>query len=87
MKYFGDFVGVRARELLISRGLGEGSIAQVFPSNTLCPVFDESNQSGLYTGRGNVEMCTELLECLALKIAGANAPLESAENVAFFSYQ
>ena len=87
VKYFVDFGGTHAQKLLTSCCLAPGRIAQVFPPSTLTALFDELIQSGLHAGRGNADLCTKLLECLALKIAGATAPLESAKTVAFTTYQ
>ena len=87
VKYFVDFRGTRAKELLSSCRLASGSVAQIYPPDTLSPLFDELIQSGLHAGRGSVDLCTKLLECLALKIAGATAPLESVETVAFTTYR
>jgi len=87
VKYFVDFAGRGAPELLRSCGLPPGRVAQVFPPHVLAPLFDELIQSGLSGGRGNAELCARLLQCLALKLAGANAPLESRETLAFATYQ
>jgi AraC-like DNA-binding protein/quercetin dioxygenase-like cupin family protein len=87
VKYFVDFAGTGAPDLLRSCHLAPGQVAQVYPPNTLSPLFDELIQSGLQVGRRNTGLCMKLLECLALKIAAANAPLEGAETLAFTTYQ
>lgn len=87
VKYFVDFSGLRAGELLRSCGLAQAGVAQVFPSNTLSPLFNELIQSGQNTGPGSAALCTKLLECLVLRLESANAPLQSAEKVAFTTYQ
>jgi AraC-like DNA-binding protein len=87
VKYFVDFTGKNAARLLRSCGLPPGSVRQVFPPHVLSPLFDELIQSGLSGGHGNAELCTKLLECLALKLAGTNAPLEERETLAFATYQ
>jgi AraC-like DNA-binding protein len=53
----------------------------------LTPLFDELIRSGMHAGRGAEGLCAKLLECLALRIAGANAPLAGAETLAFSTYQ
>jgi AraC-like DNA-binding protein len=87
VKYFVDFAGARATELLRSCGLSPGRFSEVFPANTLEPLFDELIQAGLQVRRESTELCVKLLECLALRIAGARAPLEGAETLAFATYQ
>ncbi len=87
VKYFVDFSGKKAAGLLRSCGLPAGRVMRVFPANALVALFDELIQSGLIPGRGNAELCARLLECLALKIAKANAPLKGTETLAFATYQ
>ena len=82
-----DFSGRNATGLLKSCKLAAGSIARVHPASTLVALFDELLESGLNVGRKNAELCAKLLECLAFKITGANAPLKDAETLAFVTYQ
>ncbi len=87
VKYFVDFWGKQATSLLHSCKLQPGRVARVFPPNILSSLFDELVQSGLQQGRRNGELCVKLLECLALKITGANAPLKGIETLAYATYQ
>jgi AraC-like DNA-binding protein len=87
VKYFVDFAGRRATELLRSCGLFPGRFSEVFPANTLQPLFDELIQAGLQVRGESSALCAKLLECLALRIAGACAPLEGTETLAFATYQ
>ena len=87
VKYFVDFCGTRATELLLSCGLAPGAVSEVFPANVLQPLFDELIQAGLQVRRESAELCGKLLECLALRIAGARAPIEGPETPAFTTYQ
>ena len=87
VKYFVDFTGTGALELLRTCQLAPGNVAQVFPPDTVTALFDELIQSGVQGGREAVELCGKLLECLVLKIAGARAPLDGGETVAFTTYQ
>ena len=87
VKYFVDFAGARAKELLCSCGLSPGCVSEVFPANTLEPLFNELIQSGLQGRRESAALCAKLLECLALRIAGARAPLGGAETPAFTTYR
>lgn len=87
VKYFVDFSGRESAGLLKSCQLQAGRVTRVHPANTLIPLFDELIQSGLNGGRRNARLCARLLECLALKINGANAPLAGVETLAFATYQ
>jgi AraC-like DNA-binding protein/quercetin dioxygenase-like cupin family protein len=87
IKYFVNFAGTGALTLLRSCRLAPGQVARVFPPNALVPLFDELVASGLQASRRQAELCARLLECLALKIAAAQAPLEEVETLAFATYQ
>lgn len=87
VKYFVNFAGSGAPGLLQRCGLQSGQTACVYPADTLVALFDELIASGLRGGRDGNALATKLLECLALKIGGARAPLAGAETVAFSSYQ
>jgi AraC-like DNA-binding protein len=86
VKYFVDFTGKAAARLLRSCGLPAGRVKQVFPPHILSPLFDELIQGGLSGGHGNAELCAKLLECLALRLARTNAPVEETETLAFATY-
>lgn len=87
VKYFLDFVGTHALELLHSCDLPPGGITEAFPVNTLQPLFEEIIQAGLRGNGKNVVLCSKLLECLALRISGSHAPIEARETHAFATYQ
>jgi AraC-like DNA-binding protein len=87
VKYFVDFDGQEARQLLDKCKLPPGNVAHVFPPDALSVLFDELINSGLRLAPGNVELCARLLECLTLKIAGTNAPLKDAGSLAFATYK
>jgi AraC-like DNA-binding protein/quercetin dioxygenase-like cupin family protein len=87
VKYFVDFAGTGAKALLKSCGLPPGRVSEVFPAGALQPLFDELIQAGLQARGGSAALCAKLLECLALRIAGARAPLAGAETHAFTTYQ
>lgn len=87
VKYFVDFSGRNATGSLKSCKLAAGSVARVHPASTLAPFFEELLESGLNVGRKNAELCAKLLECLVIKIAGANAPLKGVDTLAFITYQ
>jgi AraC-like DNA-binding protein/quercetin dioxygenase-like cupin family protein len=87
IKYFVDFAGKRADRLLRFCGLLSGTVKQVSPPHILVPLFDELIQSGLSGGHKNAELCVKLLECLALKLVSAVAPLQETGALAFATYQ
>lgn len=87
VKYFVDFAGTGARRLLRDCGLPPGRATRIFPPNELERAFDELIASGLKGTPYSGQLCVKLLECLALKIAEARAPLEDAESLAFSTYQ
>ena len=79
VKYFVDFNGAGATDLLRSCGLAPGQVREVFPANALQPLFDELLQAGGRMRRESAALCAKLLECLALRIAGARAPIAGTE--------
>jgi len=87
VKYFVDFLGTGALPLLRSCNLAPGRVSEVFPPHAIQSLFDELIDSGRQLGRESGLLCAKVLECLALKIAGARAPLEGAEAPAFGTYQ
>ena len=87
VKYFVDFTGTEAMPLLRRCGVPPGATVQVFPPHILAPLFDELIESGLQVNPEGTELCSKLLECLALKIATQRAPSQGAGALAFDSYQ
>jgi AraC-like DNA-binding protein len=87
VKYFVDFAGRDAAKLLRDCRLASGSMAQIFPPDTLVNLFDELVQVGQHGGRQASVLGEKLLECLTLKIRTARAPLAGAETLAFTTYQ
>jgi AraC-like DNA-binding protein len=87
VKYFVDFTGTHSTKLLRSCGLSPGRVSEVVPANALQPLFDELIQAGLQVRRESGALCVKLLECLALRIAGAYASPASTETQAFGTLQ
>ena len=87
VKYFVDFCGTRARQLLLISDLLPGNATQVFLPNEVEFIFDELIRCGCKGTRHSPVLCAKLLECLALKIADSRAPLGRAETLAFGTYQ
>lgn len=87
VKYFVDFAGLKAKEILHLCRLPAGSFMHIFPPNEIQSLFDELIRSGQRGARQDAELCAKLLECLALKIAGARAPLSGTGTLSFTTYQ
>jgi AraC-like DNA-binding protein len=87
VKYFVDFSGLQAKEILRQCRLPAGNLVQVFPPNEIQNIFDELVHSGRRRARQDAELCAKLLECLALKIAGARTPQTEAGGLSFTTYQ
>jgi AraC-like DNA-binding protein len=87
VKYFVDFAGTQAAELLRSCKLSPGSVSEVFPANALQPLFDELIQAGSQVRRGNAELCARLLECMALRISSSRAPIEGSQTLSFATFE
>jgi AraC-like DNA-binding protein len=87
VKYFVDFSGIQAPQLLRDCKLAPATAARVFPPSEIEGLFDEIVNSGLRGTRHTAELCAKLLECLTLKILEARAPLEGAGTLAFSTYQ
>jgi AraC-like DNA-binding protein/quercetin dioxygenase-like cupin family protein len=86
-KYFVDFSGTAAAELLKVARLRPGTLAQMFPPMEVQPVFDELVRNGRRGAREAPRICSALLEALAGKILESRAPLPGRETIAFESYQ
>jgi AraC-like DNA-binding protein len=87
VKYFVDFSGLQSKEILRQCQLPPGSTAQIFPSYEIQNLFDELIRCGQRGGWQSAELCAKLLECLALKIAGARTQVAGAEALSFTTYQ
>ena len=87
VKYFVDFAGSQAADLLQTCQLPAGHAAQVFAPNEVEAVFDELIRNGLKNTPHSAGICVKLLEYLALKITESLAPLEGVESQAFATYQ
>lgn len=87
VKFFVDFAGSQAAALLKSCRLPAGTVARVFPADSLAPLFGELIQAGLQTGARSPLLCATLLEAIALKAAERTAPAREIDSRAFASYQ
>ena len=86
VKYFVDFTGRRADHLLQGCNLAPGEAALLHPANSLHPLFDELIRAGAESRRETSALCNQLLECLALRLAGSRAPRGGEESLAFDTY-
>lgn len=86
-KYFIDFSGREAAELLKKSSLRSGTVSQVFPPAEIQPLFEELVRNGLRRTRQSPRICTKLLEALLLKVKESKAPLPGRETLAFTTYQ
>jgi AraC-like DNA-binding protein len=87
IKYFVDFSGRQSKAMLRSCGLPAGNVSQMALPHELQSLFDELIECGQRGRPGANNLCAKLLECLALKIAEARIPNESAETLSLLSYQ
>lgn len=87
VKYFIDFTGERALQLLRQFSLAPGSLGRVFASGEIQAVYDSLIQNGLKATRFSSLLCGTLLEYLILKIAESVMPGEAAQTPAFATYQ
>jgi AraC-like DNA-binding protein len=87
VKYFVDFTGAGALELMQSCRLSPGRVLDVFPPGALQALFDELIENGVRVRRESGALCVKLLECLALRIDGARLPVEGVETPAFATYE
>jgi AraC-like DNA-binding protein len=86
-KYFVCFLGLQAGGLLDACGLCADGTLAVFPAQAPAPLFEETIQCGLSGGRFGVDLCTNLLRCLMLKIRASSAPADSRQTAAFATYR
>jgi AraC-like DNA-binding protein len=87
VKYFVDFCGARAVELLGQHAPQPGSVGRVFAPAEIQAAFDELIHNGLKATRFSSRVCAVLLEYLILKIAESLMPWEAAQTPAFATYQ
>lgn len=86
-KYFVDFVGTSAREIL-----NEAPFSELQPLHLASPgpvgrLFDELNASGASKSLRAVRLCSVLAELLLLRLAETAAPLDHEGSVAWSTYE
>ena len=87
VKYFVDFTGSAAMEMLRAVPLAPGSAVQTSAPNEVMTLFDDLVRNGLKSTRYSRRICMALLEAILLKIAETRIPIGSVESNAFETYQ
>lgn len=87
VKYFVDFAGAGAGNLLRAIPLPPGAVIQTSAPAEVMPIFDELIANGLKNARQSQDICAALLEALLLKLAETRVPAGSVESAAFATYQ
>lgn len=86
VKYFVDFTGPRAGELLAQFGPAPGTVARVLAPAEIQAVLDDLIGNGQRAGPHAARLCALLLEYLLLKIADSQVPWEATPTPAFATY-
>ena len=86
VKYFVDFTGTAAARLSRACGLAPGAVVDVHPAQALQRLFDELIEVGVRDRKESRGLCEKVLECIMLRIAGARAPQEGTDTLAFITY-
>ena len=87
VKYFVDFTGRRARQLLDDYCLAPGTSGRVFAPGEVQDVFDKLIENGLKGTRFSGPLCAAIVEYLILKIAESLVTWEASQTPAFATYQ
>jgi AraC-like DNA-binding protein len=87
VKYFVDFTGLRALDLLQAQDLQPGSVTHVFAPGEVQSVFDDFIRDGLKGSGYGPALCAALFEYLVLKIADSQMPGQAGQPRAFSTYQ
>jgi AraC-like DNA-binding protein len=86
-KYFVDFTGTRAEELLRQFAPTLGSTGRVSTPGEIQEIFDKLIENGQRATRFSAALCATLVEFLMLKIAECQTPAEAAQTPAFATYE
>jgi AraC-like DNA-binding protein len=86
-KYFVDFAGMEAQDLLKQHGLPPASFARVYAPGEIQDIFDDLIRDGLKGTGFAPALCAALLEYLIVKLADSLMPLEPKQTPAFATYQ
>lgn len=86
-KYFVDFTGSKALDLLKQYGLPPASFARVHAPGEIQRILDDLIRDGLKGTGHAAALCAALLEYLIVKLADSLMPLEAEQTPAFATYQ
>lgn len=86
-KYFVDFTGLRAPDLLKQHGLPPASFARVYAPGETQDIFDDLIRDGLKGSGHTAALCAALLEYLIVKLADSLMPWQAEQTPAFATYQ
>ncbi|MBU6297925.1 MAG: helix-turn-helix domain-containing protein [Alphaproteobacteria bacterium] len=86
VKYFVDFTGRRAAPVLEKCGLTGGRVVEVFPPDSIMPLFEELIHTGMHLKANSNELCFKLLECLSLKIEATRTAPKTLQSPSFAAY-
>ena len=87
IKYFVDFTGRKARQLLEDHGVAVGMVVQINAPDAILHVFDELIANGAAARRFGPQICVTLVELLVLKIADMQTTETHYQTGAFTTYQ
>ena len=87
VKYFVDFTGTRAADLLTRNGIHPGSVIQTSAPGDILAVWEDLIGNGLAFTPFSGRITTAILELLLLKIAESSIPNESSGSPAFATYR
>lgn len=87
VKYFVDFKGRQARQLLKEASIVPGSVIQISAPQDIAEAFDNLIREGLAESVFRARICASLLEYLILKVAEAAIPYGSSGTRSFYTYQ
>ena len=87
VKYFVDFAGCSAKELMEENGLTPGCAVKIAAPNDVLAIFDDLTANGLNGTRFSSRICDTILRHLILKIAESILPEGDTATSAFATYQ
>jgi AraC-like DNA-binding protein len=87
VKYFVDFVGDDARNLLAAAGLDPGSVMQTSSPGEVTAIFEDLIRNGQNDTPYSARLCAAILEHLLLKLAETAVSPGSANSPAFLTYR
>ena len=87
VKYFVDFTGSRAAEMIELNGLKPGEVIQTSAPGQILAVFEDMIRNGMECTPFSGRIATVMLELLILRIAESAIPNESSASAAFGTYR